>query len=280
MNSTLPDYLQTLGEQLESAWDHRYGRRRAGMRFGRGTAVRAGLVVATAAAVVAVVLIRGSGPGAVAEAAAAAGKAPDAAIVHFTSVTRDASGTLTGRTELWGATSPPFAQRSILQGDANDGPPIEQGATGNAVTQFDPAGIVYVRTAAGGIAEGTKATDLAADAERVKTFLREGDARDEGERNVGGRVVHRFVVTPPGGGTCIYDVEPATFYGRSLTCTGLPSGSLSEQWEYLPRQGHERLLSVVAQHPSAKIDRAPLGACGNARHTPSTPPCVATVPGA
>jgi hypothetical protein len=39
------------------------------------------------------------------------------------------------------------------------------------------------------------------------------------------------------------------------------------------------LLSVVAQHPTARIDRAPVQACGKSRHTPSTPPCVSVSPG-
>src|SRR6266542_1552892 len=34
------------------------------------------------------------------------------------------------------------------------------------------------------------------------------------------------------------------------------------------------LLSVLAQHPTARIDRGQLGPCGASRHSPNTPPCV------
>src|SRR5205085_1379117 len=51
--------------------------------------------------------------------------------------------------ERWAATSPPSASRWVLE--AADAPAIEQGATGNEYTQYDPAGIVYVRTIASGV---------------------------------------------------------------------------------------------------------------------------------
>ncbi|MBA3736254.1 MAG: hypothetical protein H0W90_13855 [Actinobacteria bacterium] len=279
MSQILPDHLQTLGTQLDRAWERRYGRvaRRARVRRFRG--VRVAIALAVPVAIVAAMLARGSGPGAVGEALAAAGKSPADAIVHFTSVTRDPSAALTGRTELWGATSPPYARRSIIQGA--DGPAIEQGAKGDEVTQFDPAaGLVYVRTLAGGIAEGTHAADFAADAQRVKNYLRAGHARDEGEVTVDGTTLHRFVVAPAEGGACTYDVQPETFFGVSLICTGLASGSISERWQYLSRQGNQKLLSVAALHPSARIDRAPMPLCGEARHAPSTPPCYVVSPGA
>ncbi len=34
------------------------------------------------------------------------------------------------------------------------------------------------------------------------------------------------------------------------------------------------LLSILAQHPTARIDRGQLGPCGASRHSPNTPPCV------
>jgi hypothetical protein len=278
MNATLPDHLETLGEQLDEAWDRRYGSIVDLTLARRRRAIRAALALA-AAAVLAAILVRESGPGAVGKALAAAGKSPAEAIVHFTSITRDPTGALTGRTELWAATSKPFARRSILQG--SDGPAVEQGAEGNNVTQFDPStGVIYLRTIAGGTAEGTHAADFAADAERVKRYLREGNARDEGEVTADGITLHRFALSPTGGGTCIYDVQPDTFIGVRLTCTGMPTGSISERWDYLPRPGNESLLSVVAQHPSARIDRGQMGECGKARHTPSTPPCIVVSPGA
>lgn len=212
------------------------------------------LLMGAAVVVLAVIFSRGSGPERVDQALGAAGKFPTGSIVHFTSITRDPGGALTSRTELWVATFPPYARRSIRQGA--HGPVIEHGAKGDEVTQFDPAGVVYVRTRAGATAKGTPATG----SQRVKAYLRDGHVRDEGVVNVGGATIRRFAVAPQGGGTCSYDVQPHTFFGVSLTCTGLPTGSVSEQWDYLPRQGNVPLLSVVAQHPSARIDRASPGA--------------------
>lgn len=270
----LPDHLQTLGAELDLAWNRRYGR----VRARRVRMIRVVLVLAASAAVLAALLGRSSGPGAVERALAAAGQAPPGTIVHFTSTSRGPDGTALERTELWGATSPPFARRSILEGEGTA--PIEQGAQGNELTQFDPGGIVYVRTISGGVAEATRPPDFATSAEGVQQYLREGNAREVGELASGGTTVRRFIVTPPGGGTCAYDVQPSTFFGISLSCTGTPGGDISEHWEYLPRQGNERLLSVVAQHPSAKVDRAPIAQCGPGRHTASMPPCVFSSPGA
>jgi hypothetical protein len=275
-DTTLPRNLEALGAELDRAWDRRYGPAPLRSRT-RGHRTHATLVLAAAAVLLAAFLARGTGPGAVDRALAAAGDSPAAAIVHFASVTRAADGTVLERTELWGATSPPYARRSILQGAGAAA--IEQGARGDELTQFDPAGVVYVRTIPGGAAEGTRPADFAAGAARVKAYLREGNARDLGEVAAGGATVHRFVLAPPGGGTCTYDVRPDTYVGISLSCTGTPQGATSERWEYLPRQGNERLLSVAAQHPTAKIDRAAAGQCGTAPHTVSTPPCVFTTPG-
>jgi hypothetical protein len=272
-----PDNLRTLEAELDVAWERRYGRTAHRPRR-RWILARAALAGATVVVVAAALLGRSSGPGAVDRARAAAGTFPADAIVHFTSVSRNPAGALAGRTELWGATSPPYARRSILQGP--DGPAIEQGARGNEVTQYDPQGVVYVRTIAGGTAEGTGPADFAARAEAVRRYLRQGNAQDQGEVTIDGRALHRFVLTPDGGGECVYDVEPSAYYAVSLACTGMPTGSTSEHWEYLPRQGHADLLSVAAQHPSARIDRAPMGECGDEPHTQSTPPCVARAPGA
>jgi hypothetical protein len=235
-------------------------------------------VLAVFAAAAVVVLTRSSGPGALDAARAAVGTFPAGTIVHFTSVTHDPSGAISGRTELWGATSPPYARRSIIRGD--DGATVEQGARGDTVSQYDPDGVVYVRTLAGGTAEGTRPAEFDASAARIRGYLADGSARDVGEVSVGGTKLHRFVVSPPGGGTCTYDVQPETYYGVAMTCSGLPTGSLAERWEYLPRSGNETLLSVTAQHPDARVDTAPMRACGQEKHTAHTPPCVVNAPGA
>jgi hypothetical protein len=278
MNSTLPDHLQALGDQLDGAWERRYGAGGRRMRTRRLRATSVGVALLAGAAAVAVLLAPWSGPGSVDQALAAVGKAPTDMVVHFTSVTRNASGTVLERTEIWGASSPPYARRWIIEGA--DAPATEQGAAGDQYTQYDPAGIVYIRTVAGGIAEGTHAADFAYGGEEVRAYLRDGQARDVGEVTVEGATVRRFTVSPAGGGRCVYDVQPDTFVAVSLSCTGLQGGnSSSEQWQYLPRPEHKELLSVVAQHPTARIDRAPVQACGKSRHTPSTPPCVSVSPG-
>ncbi|HEX6699473.1 MAG TPA: hypothetical protein VF101_01970 [Gaiellaceae bacterium] len=272
------DYLQTLGHHLDEAWERRYGpvsRRPRGRRL---RVVKLAAVPAVVAAAALVALTRSSGPGALDAARAAVGSFPAGTIVHFTSVTHDPSGAISGRTELWGATSPPYAFRSIIRDD--DGTMIEQGASGDAMTQYDPAGVVYVRTLAGGIAEGTRPADFAESADQIRADLADGTARDVGEVSVGGTKLHRFVVSPSGGGTCTYDVQPETYYGVAMTCAGLPTGSIAERWDYLPRSGNETLLSVTAQHPGARVETAPMRSCGQEKHTAHTPPCVVNAPGA
>jgi len=278
MSTTLPDHLRTLGGQLDEAWMHRYGAPPRRKSVARAKLVAASVVLAGAAALAVALFGRTTGPGAVEQALAAVGSAPGGTIVHLTSISRDDRGVIVERAELWGTTTPPFARRWILR--AGDGEPIEQGARADEYTQYDPAGIVYVRTLDGGIAEGTRPADFAADAARLKSYLRDGHARDAGEVTVDGTIRRRFVITPPGGGTCTYDVQPQTFVGVSLTCAGTPSGRTDQTWEYLPRAGNERLLSVTGQHPSARVDRAPIGPCGPERHTARTPPCVVSSPGA
>jgi hypothetical protein len=272
------DYLQTLGHHLDEAWERRYGsvsRRPRGRRL-RIARIAAVLAVFAAAAVV--VLTRSSGPGALDAARAAVGSFPAGSIVHFTSVTHDPSGAISGRTELWGATSPPYAFRSIIRDD--DGTTIEQGASGDTMSQYDPDGVVYVRTLAGGTSEGTRPAEFAATAAQIRGYLADGSARDVGEVSVGGTKVHRFVVSPSGGGTCTYDVQPETYFGVAMTCSGLSTGSIAERWDYVPRSGNEALLSVTAQHPDARVDTAPVGPCGQEKHTAQTPPCVVHAPGA
>lgn len=275
MTTTLPGHLERLGKELDAAWELRYG---VVMARPRRQPVRR-IILALAVpvvAVVAAVLALGGGPGAVEQALAAAGDAPANTIVHFVSIPRGPSGDMVQRAEMWGASSPPYARRWVLQ--ANDSPPVEQGARGNLYTQYDPAGVVYVRTLDGGIAEGTRPPDFGARPEQVKAHLRSGNARAAGELTIRGETVRRFLMTTAAGETCVYDVQPDTFFGVRLTCNG-PDGSTSQRWKYLPRAGNECLLSVRASHPEAAVDRARIGACVDERHTASTPPCVAVLAG-
>lgn len=287
MTTTLSHRFQQLEEQLDAAWERRYGAGAAERRRRRRRATGftfAALALSVAAAATGV-LRRTSGPGSVDQALAAVGKAPSDSIVHFTSGIRRRDGAVTDRFEVWAATSPPYARRWIMK--RNGAPPIEQGAHGNEFTQFDPDGVVYVRTLQGGVAEGTHPPDLAPDREEVKRMLRDWNAREVGEVTIDGERIRRFVMSgssaslrraPPAAETCIYDVQADTFFAVRLTCGG-PAGSDFQRWEYLPRAGNERLLSVEAQHPAARLDRAPVGECGSERHTASTPPCLGTSAG-
>lgn len=280
MNDSLPTALETLGAQLDEAWDRRYGRqarRGRAVAWALRNAVR--LVVPVVAILVgAALLTQTTGPGGVEQALASLGQTPTETIVHFTSVARGPDGLVTSRTEMWAATSPPYAERSILTG--TDNLPIEQGASGDEVTQWDPSGTVYVRTKPGGIAEGNKPAEFAPNAAEIRAYLQSTSARDEGEVQSAGKTVRRFTMTPRGGGQCTYDVDPATFYAVAFQCVGLPDGSIDEQWSYIPRPGHEALLSVLSQHPAARIDRGALTECEPGQHTASTPPCVVDSPGA
>lgn len=288
MTKRLPNNLETLLAQLEQAWDRQHGteaaaatqfRRRSNVFDIRmRTLVRAGTVAAVAAAVAVVFLTRTSGPGAVAQAIAAAGETPAGSIVHFLSVSTDADGHLTQRTEMWAATEPPYAERSILQGA--DGAPVEQGATGDELTQYDPAGgVVYVRRTPGGIAAGNHPADFAPSAEQIKRYLSSNTTTDDGEVTVDGQLMHRFTIAPTGGGSCTYDVSADTFYARSFICRGLHGGSIDEHWGYLPRQDNEALLSVQGQHTDARIDAGPAEPCPPGPHTSATPPCIVSAPG-
>jgi hypothetical protein len=278
VTTELPDHLERLGRDLARAWPEHDGRRSR-------VPWRARLVVAVLvlAAALGLVLVRGDhGPGSIDRALAAVGQQPVDTIVHWTSTDYAPDGALADRQEIWGATSAPYGQRSIVQ-DGPSLPPVEQSSQGDAVTQYDPAGnVLFVRSLPGGAQEGNRATRIGANPERVTNLLRAANTRDEGVVEVGGRPVRRFLITPPTGGSCTYDVDPDTYYGLAFGCEQGPNGHGVETWEYLPRTpASSELLSVAAQHPSARVDRAPMQTCSrpDQYEIPSMPPCYVNAPG-
>jgi hypothetical protein len=278
----LPEHLELLRDDLETAWPSRTAPRpvRPTIARRRPRLALAGIAIV---AVIGLVLLRSDrGPGSIARAVAAVGVQPPDVIVHWTSTDYAADGSFADRQEVWGATSAPFGQRSITQ-DRPDLPPVEQSSQGDAVTVYDPtANVLFVRTVAGGTLEADRATRIGADPARVATFLARDDTRDEGVVEVAGRRVHRFLMTPTTGGSCTYDVDPVSYYGLAFACQGGPNGHGSETWEYLPRSaGTSSLLSVAAQHPGARVDRAPIGTCTVPMQyeMPTMPPCYVNAPG-
>lgn len=280
MTLQLPEHLQRLATDLDRAWPQR-NTRRAG--FARHVARRRTRLLAIAL-LVAVALIfvlarSDRGPGSIDRALAAVGQQPANVIVHWVSTDYAPDGSLADRQEVWGASSPPYGQRSIVLNQPGR-PPVEQSRQGDAITQFDPAAnILFVRSVPGGTLEANSATRIGADPARVTHFLRADSTRDLGIVSVNGREVHRFVLTPDGGGTCSYDVDPNTYYGLGFACHGLASGAGIQTWEYLPRTPEtSKLLSVAAQHPDARTDQAPIGPCTtpDQYQDASMAPCSAT----
>ena len=276
MTIDLPDHLERLGRDLEEAWPRRSPRTHRPRRQSHGTRL-AVLVAVIVVVLVGAGLVRNSqGPGALARAAAAAGTHPDDVIIHWTSTDYAPGGRLADRQEVWGATSPPYGQRSITQ-DGPDLPRVEQSSQGAAVTKYNPTkNLLYVRTIPGGTLEGTRPSNFGADPARIANLLRTPGAHDTGLTTVDDQRVRRFVI-PSGSGTCTYDVDPETAYGVRFACEN-PSGEGGLQtWEYLPRTPEtSALLSTAAQHPGASTDQAPMAECTKHGQEIDTtvPPCV------
>ena len=118
-------------------------------------------------------------------------------------------------------------------------------------------------------------------ASRVAAVLKLGGARDAGQVTVGGRSVRRITVTTRDG-TCVYDVDPATYLGLRWACAAQDGGKSIETWDYTPRTAQTGdSLSLVAQHPGALVDRGPVQPCppGRPEADTSTPPCIVYSPG-
>ena len=276
MTSDPPDHLDRLGRDLDDAWPRRVKLNEPSRRQSHGMRLAA-LVAVIVVVLVGVGLVRSSqGPGALARAVAAAGKHPDDVIVHWTSSDYAAGGRQADRQELWGATSPPYGQRSITQ-DGPDLPRVEQSSQGDTVTKYNPAkNLLYVRTIPGGTLEGTRPSIFGADPARIANLLRTPGAHDTGLTTVDDQHVRRFVI-PTGSGSCTYDINPDTAYGVRFACQN-PDGAHGLQiWEYLPRTPETTaLLSTAAQHPGASIDQAPMTECTTRGQEtdPTVPPCV------
>ncbi len=281
MSTMLPDHLERLGADLDAAWSRLYGgparrRRTTARRLRRGGA--AALVAGLAVGIWTVV--SGSGPGAVERAIAAIQDYPPNLIVHRVDEFIGPGGKVVRQQEYWAATSPPYEQRTLTY---VYGHVVEQGASGNDISSYDPAtNTVYIRTVLGGTLEGIgPPDDIVAGTTRIAGVLKLGGAHDAGELTVDGRVVHRIAV-PNKSGTCTYDVDPATYLGLRWACTD-GGGSMSvETWDYTERSPQaDSALSLIAQHPGARVDRGPVQPCppGRAANDTSDPPCVAFSPG-
>jgi hypothetical protein len=281
MSTTLPDHLEQLAADLDLAWSRLYGDSTGRKRID-ARRLRAGLAFVLAAALgVAIWTFVGSnGPGVVERAIAAANDYPPDLIVHRVTESVEPRGKIVRQQEIWAATSPPYEQRVLTY---VYGPVVEQGASGNEISSYDPAtNTVYVRTVPGGTAEGTEPPETLSGAQRVAGVLKLGGAHDAGELAIGGRTVHRITVAT-NDGACAYDFDPSTDLGLRWACTGKDGGMSIETWAYASRSSETNAsLSLIAQHPGARIDRGPVKACGpNQPIVPDTsaPPCIAYSPG-
>jgi hypothetical protein len=169
------------------------------------------------------------------------------------------------RLERWVATDSSSTWRSITDDPANGGQ-IEQAEGPSTVSSYDASGnVVYERTKPGTwkCLDHSTATD---DVNAVSRALA-GGANDRGQTSVDGQTVERFDFgsRESNGQACSYYATLQDLRPVALDCTNLlghPWLSSHTIYEWLdPTPANNALLSLEAQHPSAQVDRAPLGEC-------------------
>jgi hypothetical protein len=283
----LPDKLIVFGRQLERAVRRDLARRsRLRMR-----AVRGALVLAAAASVVVAAtgsgLFGSHGPSIV-DRAAAALAVEEGGILHVSIVGRQRNGDgteSTWRDESWQSTSKPYGRRQLEQ-VAGD-PATETSSAGASEALYDAArSTVYVRAepselpvagkllrwknadgkvhrvvVSGGRPAPPKREDDPIEEpfrREVLELLRAGDARELGQVTLSDREAIRIVGN---NGKATYFVDPKTYDPIEFRTAG-DGGSTSLRfvvYETLPLTRTTRaLLSVQAQHPTAKVNDDPL----------------------
>jgi hypothetical protein len=232
-----------LGEQLQERPRHR-----------RRTRVLLGAAVAAAAAAAIVALVgtgRSGGPAsanaAILAHAARAISPPADIVVHVKEVGTLRDGTQVGA-EWWQETNRPYAIR-LIKGPSDQ--PVEAAADGTTSSQYDAgSNTVYQQPDSG-------SPRLIDPIETVRASLTDGTAQVAGTVTIDGRSLYRIEL--PGGVVGYFD---RTDYRPVYLDNAQRDGSVVrtrvvayEELSLTPES--ERLLSIAAQHPGARVQAGP-----------------------
>lgn len=232
--------------------DARFPTRRRGLRLQR-SALRfaAAGVVAAAVAFGVLSMLPGSGPSAVARAAAVLNPS-GATILHTVVVTTSVNpdGTRsTGRTESWRQQAPPFDERSVTAGRETataNGRPEAYLPSDNTLHILPP--VTELPSPRGSAGTGDRLLD------DIRSYLSSGQAREDGTAIVGGREAVRIVFA---GSKSTYTVDAVTYEPielRDVGDDGTVVTSRFETYELIPATAANlALLSLRKQHPGATV---------------------------
>lgn len=208
-------------------------------------------VVAAAVAFGALSLLPGSGPSAVARAAAALELA-DGTILHtvvVTSSTSPGGGTSTGRSESWRQQSPPYDERGVTEGRETataDGRPEAYLPSENTLHVMRPG--AELPPSRGSAGTGDRLLD------DIGGFLASGRARTDGTVTVNGREAVRIVFA---GSPSVYLVDAHTYEPIELRDVGDDGTVVTSRYvtyESIPATpANLALLSLRKQHPGATV---------------------------
>ena len=250
--------------RLDSRFEDAIARTRRRRRHRKGAV--AVTVTAAAATAAAVVLLAGSfgggSPASAVEPARAALTGSDQEILHVVAVqTRSGpnGATESSRSEAWYQSSAPYDQRSLMF-DAAGTLQRELGTSGGSPQYYDPRTNTLHTLAPDDPVPDAKGPDTEVSGlplvERMRAFLRSGDAHEDGHVTVDGRDAIRIVAD---GITMV--VDAATYrpieWRTDITGTGGRFDSETTRittYEWLPATpANLALVSVGAQHPDAPV---------------------------
>jgi hypothetical protein len=186
----------------------------------------------------------------------------------------------------WGSLS---GDRSIVDDPANGGV-VETADSDGLYSSYDAASnVIYERTAATpDLADGDRLM-VQQDLYAVRRALAFSDAHDAGPVTVGGQALERYDFGGPASEqTCSYDVTRPDLVPVMSDCTNLlghPWLAAHSTYAFLDEtSANEALLSLEAQHPGARVDRAALTSCDQepiyfGPGDPRNAPCFVNVPG-
>jgi hypothetical protein len=255
---------------------------------------RLATLLAALAAVAAVFVLAsdpfGGGGGSRLSAAAQAAAVPPDVIDHRIETTRQIEDgtTVTVREESWFDAANAETWRKITD-DPADGGRVEIAEQPGLQLSYDAAGgVVYERTNPGNW-KGSDTSEAVEDLQSIRRALTFGGATDVGPASIAGQPVERFDFgsRDTNGQACSYYATRDDLRPVALDCTNLlghPWLTSHVSYEWLgATAANLDLLSLTAQHPEARVDRAPLGECIDGQdyfgHTdPRNAPCYVVAP--